>query len=343
MKTRYITADQRLAFSLTEILIVIAIIAILMALSFYGYSAFTQKARDTGRKEAATQFLTDTKQFQDDQGVFPNFSYSLGVEGNLLQYFYHPIAADGIVNNQNLNLANKIANCQQGGPGDPAKFLTTVTGPPFFFYAGWGQSVPAPGDPIYNYLTVYPGFKSVNALLYCLGYTTIQYSDAQHPNDGYQYRVSYDFQNILIGAKLENTQNQSQALLFTGHGNDGESSISEGKYFIGSSQLQDNRQLDDDSNEDLAHGGFVDSFTDGSGQPHDGQYLFQCENGNPVPGQTPPLDRGWSAYFHMTPDLRSNPLYKPIILDPADDQWKVNPNCVSIYGFWRFFDSVSSY
>jgi prepilin-type N-terminal cleavage/methylation domain-containing protein len=229
---------RRRAFSLIELLIVISIIGILVTLVTAAVRPIQSKSRDAKRKADVNSFLSGATLFQSDFKIYPNPTFYLGEPGT---------EGNGGVNS-NFGIASEVVACNQFGDNGKTSLFMDLN----------GETIITPGNPTVaeldsKLITLKPGFKSVNHFLYCLKYLSHVFVDPnQDLSEPYHYRVSYDYSEILVSAKLENSVENTRLL----------PSSTEERYYEGNGKTV--RHLDDNS--DVNFGGSA----------ADGFYLYQC-------------------------------------------------------------------
>ena len=100
------TASHKNGFTVVELLIVIAVIGILAALTYIAYSGIQARARDTIVKNAAKQFAVELQRFAADTGKTPlQTGGGWGGQGSGIvssQYIdatYYPVATETVLRN----------------------------------------------------------------------------------------------------------------------------------------------------------------------------------------------------------------------------------------------------
>lgn len=263
---------NRSGFTLIELLVVITIIGVLVTIVVVAVAPVQKKSRDSKRKSDINLLLTGLNLFKADFKVYPNYTMYLGTN-----------TAVG-AKNSNFDLGGDLPACesyQTGGvpqAGHPSKFvLPTYT----------------PGS--YDSAKMLPGFASVNNFLMCLKYVDRLVVDPKpntdaDPQDDYHYRVSYDYADVLVSAKLEVATDQDAKHLFI-------TTIPK-RYYLGTGVLT--RHLEEDSNTN----GFFNIL---NGNITDGSYLYQCQ--------------------HVVPDERVN--FDPIQANGTGG-WQRNTSCNNV-------------
>lgn len=229
-------------FTLIELLVVISIIGILVTLVTVAVGPIQRKARDSKRKADLNLVLTGANLFQSDFKIYPNSTFNLGNYGT---------STNGGLNS-NYNLSTDIPNCNglPANNGRTADFANVPTG-----QSGSPTSAQLDANPY----TLKSGFAALNNFLVCLKYTDRVVKDPR-PLDAsysYQYRVSFDYTQVLMATRLENTNDpdaKGQKLF-----NSGENDL----YYTGNGKTV--RHLDDDSDQIY-----------GIGALNDAKYLYQC-------------------------------------------------------------------
>lgn len=309
--------SRRFGFTLVELLIVITIIGILMTLAAMAFLPAQKRVRDSKRKADLSAFQTGLKLFESDFKVYPNPTMYLGTVSS---------AATGDENN-NLGLEADIATCQGSGVGGAGMFtMPQITNPSVA-----SLNAASGNGTYYTIYTMRPGFESTNNFLVCLKLLDKVYQDVSFPTAGqssYQYRISYDYSEYIVTARLENTSDrEAVTYLFSDTTNKGSSAYP--RYQDGNGNKT--RQLDDDTNAnpidstsnpidstygeldtDIAgRGGFytISSAPTAFSTYRDGWYFYQCSK--KPDGSSIPLDD------------RSSPTYAPLVLN-ANGQYVVN-------------------
>lgn len=231
---------EKPGFTLIELLVVVSIIGVLITLVAVTVLPVQRKSRDSKRKADVNLVLSGLGLFNADFKVYPNYTFYLGTN-----------ASDTGAVNSNFGLESDIPTCNGNlGGGDTSTFTSTSADVSTAELTAAG-----------NQIKLKSGFVSVNNFLICLKYLDklVQDPSATADVDKYHYRVNYDYSEFLVGAKLENTNDQdARVLLGTGAK----------RYWIGNGI--NSRQLDDDSD--------VNAFYPGvSGTTSDGQYFYQCQ------------------------------------------------------------------
>ncbi len=209
MNHRNFVFRKNRAFSLIELLTVIAIIGILITLVTVAIRPIQMKSRDARRKSDINLVASGLSLFKSDFKVYPNYTMVLGTNSNT-----------GYLNSS-LDIAQDASNCQanQAGSGNTSDFTADLTN---------------------NFInsTVKPGFIPINSLLICLKYIDKSVADpTQAGRLGYQYRVAYDYADSLVSASLENTKDSDISQLFD--------NTNDKQFFVGVGKTVP--QLNDDS------------------------------------------------------------------------------------------------
>ncbi|QQG49827.1 MAG: type II secretion system protein [Candidatus Berkelbacteria bacterium] len=269
-----ISSLPRNGFTLIELLLVISIIGILITLVTVTIRPIQLKSRDARRKSDLNLYLAGLDLFKTDFKLYPNHTFYLGKN-----------TTDTGAATSSLDLGTDIAGCEGlSGAGNPTNFSVAT------------DFTTASSD--YDNAILKPGFTAVNHFLTCLKYVDRLVSDPTYGStslNGYQYRVSYDYVDVLVGAKLENTNDTEPKYLFNS------SAQAEKRYYLGSGGTV--RHLDDDSDSDSVFGGTANEFFfttfGGLRQILNGKYLYQC-NGKTVAGDIKRDDRSLSANEPIT-------------------------------------------
>ncbi len=153
-----------------EIFILLTIVALLglSAMMVVGWTEVNK--RDSQRKADLQSLETALSLFKNDYGFYPNYSMYLGLNKK------------DKAPERNFDLGAQISLCQNS-----EKFATKTD---------------------LNSAKLKEGFDSVSEFLICLNYLTAALNDPLWAGtfSDYQYRVSYDFSQILLVAKLENAR-----------------------------------------------------------------------------------------------------------------------------------------
>lgn len=268
------TLGGKKAFTLIELLIVISIIGILITLVAVTVRPIQLKGRDARRKSDLNLYLAGLDLFKTDFKLYPNHTFYLGKN-----------TLDTGAATSSLELGNDISGCQGLGAGNPTNFSVAT------------DFTTASSD--YNNAILKPGFAAVNHFMICLKYVDRLVADPTYgstSSSGYQYRVSYDYVDVLVGAKLENTNDPDPKYLFNS------SPSAEKRYYLGSGGTV--RHLDDDSDSDSTSGGTANEYFFGTAfgglRPIlNGKYLYQC-NGKAAIGDIKRDDRALTANEPIT-------------------------------------------
>ncbi len=227
------------AFTLIELLVVISIVGILMTLVIVTVVPVQRKGRDSKRKSDVNLFLSGVELYKADFKVYPNPTLYLGNYGT---------SGNGGANS-NLSLSNDVPTCNALPIGTTNNFISQGNNPNAAYLDA-------------NPVTLKSGFTSANHFLICLKYIDRVLSDAnQTLENGYQFRVSYDYTDAVVTAKLENAADPDAGFLFN-------TNTLLKRYYQGGGKTV--RQLDDDSDTTSFYSSLV------SGSPTDGKYLYQC-------------------------------------------------------------------
>ncbi|MEK7171210.1 MAG: prepilin-type N-terminal cleavage/methylation domain-containing protein [Patescibacteria group bacterium] len=278
LKSKILNLKSRPGFTLIELLVVITIIGILITLTTVAIVPVQRKSRDARRKADVNSFLAAANLFKADFKIYPNSTFYLGSYGGSDAEFL----ASGVRNpNSNYALAGDIEKCNGATLGKTADFLNlnnqevTMTGDP---------PIPAPTvkDMDTKPLLMKPGFVSVNNFLICFRYIDRVLSDpkpfSSEGVDQYQYRVSYDYGDLLIAARLENEATDVDATLMFNVTAGDPSPATYKRYYKGSGIVV--RHLDDSSDTTS----FFNNLTGSGDAPlynnYDGKYLYQCKIDN---------------------------------------------------------------
>lgn len=272
------TNNRAKGFTLIELLVSITIIGILITIVTVAVLPIQKKSRDSKRKADINLFISGLSLFNSDYKVYPNPTFYLGSFDN-----------NGDAKNSNYGLAPDVVACNGAGTGATATFTDPTT------------ATPTVSDLDTTPIKLKDGFVSVNNFLVCLKYMDRLVQDPLFVGvDRYQFRVSYDYSEFLVAAKLENQNDQSGKLsLFP----DGATYTS--KWFFDGNGLNA-RNLDDDT--DVT--GEYFTFSANSGSLTDGRYFYQCTVdglGNPIdedkrPDFAPLINdgTGWTANIGAT-------------------------------------------
>jgi len=265
---------RRKGFTLIELLVVITIIGILMTLITVSIASVQRKSRDSRRKADISLIRGSLDLFKSDFKIYPNFTFYLG---DNLNDSGQPI--DGGAMNSAFDLAPSIGQCTALPNGSPVLFASNT-------------------DNL-DTATLLEGFDSVNAFLICLKYAESQVRDpslAAEIPDNYQYRVSADYADMIVSAKLESANDPSLESLFN-------INTDNMRFIEGSGKTS--RQLADDSNT-------TRFFALPTGNLNDGLYLYQCLKS--------------ASGADITKDNRSSSSYQPIIFNSSTG-WEKNTSC----------------
>lgn len=238
--------QNRKAFTLIELLIVISIIGVLVTLVAVTIRPIQTKSRDARRKSDLNLYLSALDLFKTDFKLYPNHTFYLGKN-----------TTDTGAAVSSLDLATDMASCQGlSGAGNPSNFAVKA------------DFVTAETD--YNQALLKPGFTATNHFLMCLKYIDRIVADPTQGSsaNGYKFAVSYDYIDTLVSAVMENTNDQEPKTLFN--------TTVPKRYYLGSGATV--RHLDDDSDSDATtgvNGSFFTAF--GGLRPIvNGKYLYQC-------------------------------------------------------------------
>jgi len=265
-------------FTLIELLVVISIIGILMTLLIVTISPIQKKSRDARRKADVNLYLSGLDLFKADFKIYPNPTMYLGDYGT---------TANGGANS-NFSLSGDIPSCNGLTNGGTNNFISQGSSP----------------DSTYlntNPVALKSGWVATNHFLICLKYMDRLVSDGTFvapPQEGYQYRVSFDYSDLLVSARLENLVDPDFKTLFD--------TTAPKRYYQGSGLNV--RQLDEDSN----MAAFYNSL---SGANNDGLYLYQCKRTSTNPDTD------------MNTDDRSLSTYDPIRYQGSS--WVANSSCAN--------------
>jgi|GEM_PF-2071762 len=262
-------------FTLIEILIVITIIGILMTLITVSIASVQRRSRDSRRKADMALMRGQLDLFKADFKIYPNYTFYLGDN-----------SLDLGAKDSSFKLAPEINECTNLPGGAPTLFAT------------------APTD--LDNAVLLQGFDAINSFLICLNYTENIVKDPIAASDtagGYQYRVSFDYAEMIVSAKLENPNDPSVETLFN-------INPTNKRYIEGTGKTA--RQLADDSHiRPSGPLGFFSSVAVGNNL-NDGFYLYQClvkqSDGTAV-----------------TRDERSSGTFQPIIF--SGGTWAKNSSC----------------
>ncbi len=261
LNSKFKILNSRSGFTLIELLVVITIIGILVTLVTVAVVPIQRKSRDAKRKAEINSLLSGINLFKADFKIYPNSTFYLGSYGGSAFDTDNPRNP-----NSNYAVATDIANnCNNATVGATSTFLNLN-----------GQTIDAPGKPTIiemdtKPLLMSPGFVSVNNFLICLRYMDRLLADPKPLTsadaDKYQYRVSYDYGDVIVTSRLENDTTDTDASYMF---NDTLAAAGGApkRYYRGSGVVV--RHLDDSS--DVA--GF---FSNLSGTNVDGKYLYQCK------------------------------------------------------------------
>lgn len=268
------------AFTLIELLIVVSIIGILVTLVAVTIQPIQRKSRDARRKSDLNLYLTALDLFKTDFKLYPNHTFYLGKN-----------TTDAGAAVSNFDLGADIAACQGlSGAGNPSNFAVTTD---------FGKS-----EVNYDEAVLKPGFAATNHFLVCLKYIDRLVTDSVYgaSKDNYHYRVSYDYIDVLVAARLENQNDQEAKTLFTDK--------APKRYYLGTGATV--RHLDDDSDA-YESGGSIANFFSAFERREipNGMYLYQCN--------------GKLADQDIKRDDRSFTANEPLVFQGG--VWKANPNC----------------
>lgn len=247
-------------FTLIELLVVITIIGILITLVTVAIVPIQRKSRDAKRKADINSFLSGVNLFKADMKIYPNPTFYIGSYGGTDTEFN----AIGVRNpNSNYAVSTDVGACGAlpVTGGQSQNFTSTGTNP---------NAATLDTQPI----TVKPGFTSINHFLICLRYTDRLLSDPKpmsaSNSDKYQYRVSYDYGDVVVTSRLENGTTDSDASqMFTD--TIATAGSPPNRYYKGSGTVV--RHLDDSS--DVNTSPFFTGLP-GTNTNIDGKYLYQC-------------------------------------------------------------------
>lgn len=283
-------------FTLIELLVVITIIGILITLVTVAIVPVQRRSRDAKRKADINSFLSGINLFKADFKIYPNSTFYLGSYGT--------VANGG--SNSNYAIASDVYSCNNAPVGATSTFLNPV------------PAIGTAGKPTVNELdtlalVMNPGFSSVNNFLICLRYMDRVLLDPKPMSanawDKYQYRVSYDYGDVVVTSRLENDATDSDASwLFN-------QTAALKRYYKGSGVVI--RHLDDDSDTyllgNIYTGNFFSSLS--AGLVTDGKYLYQCK-------------RKSADDQAITPDNKV--AYEPIISGVSS--YTANTSCKNVAG-----------
>lgn len=259
------------SFTLIELLVVITIIGILITLVMVSVVPIQRKSRDARRKADVNNLLSAANLFKADFKVYPNTTFNLGDQGNV---------NNGDVNS-NFGVSGDVFNCNNAPLGTTTNFSTSAT-PTIAQLDDKGDNA--------TKIKLKPGFVSVNNFLICLKYTSSLLSDPKPATasnqDKYQYRVSYDYGDVVITALLENSNETDASRLFNQN--------PPKRYYKGSGVVV--RHLDDDSDSDSVNSGdanynFFSTLPTTVATINDGKYLYQCKRKSSDSSVIKPDDR----------------------------------------------------
>ncbi len=237
-------------FTLIELLIVISIIGVLVTLVAVTVQPIQKKSRDAKRKSDLNLFLSALDLFKTDFKLYPNHTFYLGK---------NPDQGSSV---SNFDLAADITSCQGlTNGGDPSNFAVRT------------DFVTTENN--YNNAILKPGFVATNHFLLCLKYIDRLVVDpvAGQSQNGYKFAVAYDYVDVLVSARLENTNDQDAKTLFN--------PTVPKRYYIGSGATV--RHLDDDS----------DSQTNAPNAPNQFFYSAFSDAGNIARARRYPNRFGW--------------------------------------------------
>lgn len=244
-------------FTLIELLVSITIIGILITIVTVAVLPIQKKSRDSRRKADLNLLISGLSLFNSDYKVYPNPTFYLGSFNN-----------SNKAKNSNYGLATDIVSCNGASTGATASFTDPVT------------ATPTVNDLDTTAIRLKDGFQSVNNFLVCLKYMDRIVQDPLFVGvDRYQFRISYDYSEFLVGAKLENQNDQSGKLSLFSDG----AAYSSKWFFDGNGANA--RNLDDDTDTDILRGGYF-TFSSNEGSQIDGRYFYQCT----VDGLSSPID-----------------------------------------------------
>lgn len=267
---------HKTGFTLIELLIVITIIGVLMSLTVITLGPIQKKSRDSRRKADISSMRAGLDLFKADFKVYPNTTFYLGTN-----------TTDTGAVNSSFGLGNDISQCKNQPNADPSLFATDTAN--------------------LNNAVMLEGFEATNSFLICMKYMEQLVQDPTYkatPTDArnYHYRVTADYEDMLIGATLENPGVGGEQLF-------SDSTATERRYWAGTGRSA--RQLDEDSN--------TSKFFTGlglSGTVSDGKYLYQCLK---------KLDGS-----NITKDQQSSSTYQPLVI--VSGNWAANSACQNALG-----------
>ncbi len=268
-------------FTLIELLVVISIIGVLMTLLIVTIGPIQRKSRDSRRKADVNLYLSGLDLFKADFKIYPNSTMYLGDYGT---------SANG-GGNSNFSLSGDIPACNGLTNGGTNNFISQGSSPDTAYLNA-------------NPVTLKPGWAATNHFLICLKYMDRVVSDSTFiapAQDGYQYRVAYDYSDALVSAKLENLADPDFKTLFD--------ATAPKRYYQGSGVNV--RQLDEDSNTPKNDSASL-FYSALAGTNSDGLYLYQC------------LKKA-SDGSDINKDDRSLSTYDPITYQGT--VWKFNASC----------------
>jgi len=284
--------SPRSGFTLIELLVVISIIGILITLTFVAVVPIQRKSRDARRKADVNSFLAAANLFKADFKIYPNPTFYLGSFGGSSGDPDSPKST-----NSNFGLDGDVPNCNPATLGNTASFTSD-------------GATHTQADLNTLPITLKPGFVAADNFMICFRYIDRVLSDPKPANGGaavdqYQYRVSFDYGDILVAAELENGTTDTDATrLFTDS-----AGTTYKRYYRGSGVVV--RHLDDSS--DVNDPTNTTGFTSGlAGLNNDGGYLYQCLKDN--------------LGALITRDNRVQ--NEPIVSDATSPSgYKLNPSC----------------
>ncbi|MEK7201954.1 MAG: prepilin-type N-terminal cleavage/methylation domain-containing protein [Patescibacteria group bacterium] len=302
LNSKFKILNSRSAFTLIELLVVITIIGILITLVTVAVVPVQKRSRDAKRKAEINSFLSGINLFKADFKIYPNPTFSLGDQGN----------ATDLNINSNFGLGTDIVACNglPASGGDSAQFSSTNPLDPTIDQLNNATA----GAPK---ITLKPGFVSVNHFLICLRYMDRLLADPKPMSanawDKYQYRVSYDYGDVVVTSNLENSATDSDAsFLFN-------QTTALKRYYRGSGSVV--RHLDDDSDSDsnvltdINYNFYGSLYVLGGANVYDGKYLYQCK-------------RKSADSSVITPDNKVT--YEPIVSSASS--YIANPDCKDVAG-----------
>lgn len=206
--------------------------------------------RDASRKADLALISGGLASFIEDYKVYPNPTYNLG-----------SFTDRDNAKQANFGLGLEIADCVSGDKVSPNTLINQSQDPDFDLGAVTAEKLDQAA------LKLRPGYLALNNFFTCLGYTEGLVQDPLFVGiNRYQYRVSYDYKNFLLAARLESeTDSEGRYSLFA------DGAIYPTSWYFTGNGLEV-RQLDDDS--DLSG-----EFYEISGVPGsrlDGNYFYQC-------------------------------------------------------------------